>query len=334
MAPNCTQRTTTTAALLIVCGFLITSCAGAERAPVCMWGASLDARAECRAQQAPVHHIPFRAGFKTKVMQSFHGYKSHDEDMAYAIDFRCPEGTPITASKAGRVWAVREDSNKGCADASCIDDANYVILDHGDGTYSEYFHLSQYGALVEPGDKVCAGEAIGVCGDTGFADGAHLHYGLTDATRQTVPVRMEEADRDGFGFVVPHTEYTSENELQAQCRDTGFSKLAAGGFSHQGIVLREDLPTVVTDPDETFAIEGTYHGDQPRVAVHRKPVGDDGADWIDECIEVDDKGRFSANLKWPRERFEPDTYWFMITGADDKCRSPGWAWSYKVQVWE
>ncbi|MFW6057393.1 MAG: M23 family metallopeptidase, partial [Persicimonas sp.] len=282
--------------------------------------------------RAPVHHIPFREGFKTKVMQGFHGYLSHKEDLAFSIDFRCAEGTPIAASKSGRVWAVREDSNKGCADPSCVEDANYVIIDHGDGTYSEYYHLSQFGSIVEPGEQVCRGQVIGMCGNTGFSSGPHLHYALTDTTRHTVPVRMAEAGKRGFGYVSPETEYVSENELPAQCEPASFSTLPRSGFAHQGVVLDEELPGVIDDPDQAHRIAGTYHGDHPKIAIHRKSVT--GGSWIDECVEVDEDGSFDARIKWPRERFKPDTYWFMITGASEDCLAPGWAWSYKVQVWE
>jgi hypothetical protein len=307
-------------------------CTGFGSTPVCMAGAKLGPRGKCQTQRAPLHHIPFREGFKTKVMQGFHGYLSHKEDLAFSIDYRCKEGTPITASKSGRVWAIREDSDKGCPDPSCVEDANYVILDHGDGTYSEYYHLRELGALVEPGEQVCAGQVIGLCGNTGFSSGPHLHFALTDSTRHTVPVRIWEARERGYGFVVPETEYTSENKIRAQCRDRGFSQIPKEAFAHHGVILNGELPAVIDDPDQSHLVQGTYHGDHPNIAIHRKLI--DGGSWIDECVPVDEDGEFSARIKWPTKRFEAGTYWFMITGADKDCLAPGWAWSYKVQVWE
>jgi hypothetical protein len=300
--------------------------------PVCMAGAKLESGGTCESQRAPVHHIPFREGFKTKVMQGFHGYLSHKEDLAFSIDFRCKEGTPVTASKAGRVWAVRADSDKGCADPSCVEDANYVILDHGDGTYSEYYHLRKYGAIVEPGEQVCAGQVIGLCGNTGFSSGPHLHFAVTDATRHTIPLQVREARQRGYGFVVPETEYVSENKLEATCSQTRFSSIPTQAFAHHGTVLDSKLPGVIDDPEAPIEVRGVYHGDHPNIAIHRKPV--DSGSWIDECVPVDKDGEFEARITWPKRRFKPGTYWFMITGADHECRSPGWAWSYKVQLWE
>lgn len=292
----------------------------------------------CRAQQAPLHHIPFRQGFKTRVMQGYHGYLSHKESLAYSTDFRCPKGTPVVASKAGRVWAARDDSNRGCADMSCVEDANYVILDHGDGTYSEYYHLAQFGALVKPGEQVCAGEVIGLCGNTGFSTGAHLHFALTDTTRQTIPARFSEASTQRqFGFPAPATEYRSQNRLQTQCASTAYSELPRAAFTHQGITLDAPLPIVIKErkagqDSAGFRLRGVYHGDHPNVAVHRKSI--DGELWTDECVAVDKTGHFSARIKWPRRRFGPGSYWFMLTGADQDCLAPGWAWSYRINIME
>jgi hypothetical protein len=308
------------------------SCASFGSTPVCMAGAKLSSNGACKSQQAPLHHIPFREGFKTKVMQGFHGYLSHKEDLAYSVDFRCKEGTPVTASRGGRVWAVREDSDKGCADPSCVDDANYVIIDHGDGTYSEYYHLQKMGAIVEPGEQVCTGQVVGLCGNTGFSSGPHLHFAVTDTSRHTIPLRMREAQRRGYGFVVPETEYVSENEMRAMCSETQFSEIPTGAFAHHGVIIDSELPSVIDDPEAPISVSGVYHGDHPNVAIHRKPI--DGGSWIDECLPVDKDGEFEARIKWPRERFRPGTFWFMITGADEECRSPGWAWSLKVQVWD
>ena len=138
----------------------LSACAGPRASgPLCLSGASLDGKGRCVAQQAPEHHIPFRAGERVRVTQGFYGFVSHREDLAYAVDFACEEGTPIVASRDGVVWSMRRDSGRGCADPSCVDDANFVVLDHGDGTYSSYYHLQREGVVVDVGDQVCAGQA-------------------------------------------------------------------------------------------------------------------------------------------------------------------------------
>ena len=51
---------------------------------------------------------------------------------------------------------------------------NATYIDHGWGVYSGYLHQSQI--FVQPGDRVEAGDLIGMVGGTGRATGAHLHW--------------------------------------------------------------------------------------------------------------------------------------------------------------
>ncbi|MFQ6000830.1 MAG: M23 family metallopeptidase, partial [Anaerolineae bacterium] len=49
-----------------------------------------------------------------------------------------------------------------------------VIIDHGLGVHTGYFHLSEI--AVVPGQEVERGTLIGYVGSTGLATGAHLHW--------------------------------------------------------------------------------------------------------------------------------------------------------------
>jgi len=50
---------------------------------------------------------------------------------------------------------------------------NAVVIDHGWGVYTGYWHQSQL--MVKVGDHVDAGQIIGLVGTTGRSNGAHLH---------------------------------------------------------------------------------------------------------------------------------------------------------------
>jgi len=82
------------------------------------------------------------------------------------IDLRADEGTPVVACNGGRIALVDEFFFSGKS----------VILDHGGGLYSMYFHLSEIG--VSEGDRVHTGDLLGRVGSTGRSTGPHLHWGM------------------------------------------------------------------------------------------------------------------------------------------------------------
>lgn len=324
------QLSATIAAALLVAPLVLQGCSwGRSSAPVCLAGARMEAAGRCITQRAPRHAIPFRAGTETKVVQAYSDQRTHKEDEAFSIDFKCKPGTVVVATKSGVVWNARQDSNRGCDDPSCQGDANFVIIDHGDGTFSEYHHLQQYGALVEPGETVCRGEAIGLCGNTGYSSGPHLHYAVTDLTRRTVPTRLPRSTAKDFPFVVPQQTYTSHNERELACRGHTYSMLPRDAFAQQGITLNQRLPIAIDSESTQLEISGEYNGPHPHVAVHRKPV--DGGSWSHQCVDHDD-GRFETTLSWTEDSYQSGFYWLMISGASEHCQSPGWAWSYKIRV--
>lgn len=86
------------------------------------------------------------------------------------IDVMALYGTPIDAIDTGVVvYAGWNYTGYG----------NFVIIDHGDGQWSAYAHLSQI--LVECSAAVTQGELIGLAGATGNATGSHLHFEIFQA---------------------------------------------------------------------------------------------------------------------------------------------------------
>ena len=81
-------------------------------------------------------------------------------------DISAPLGTPVLATNRGIVRIVAEQFFSG----------NSVIIDHGLGVYSMYFHLAT--TTVKPGDEVQKSQVIGTVGATGRASGPHLHWGI------------------------------------------------------------------------------------------------------------------------------------------------------------
>jgi murein DD-endopeptidase MepM/ murein hydrolase activator NlpD len=80
------------------------------------------------------------------------------------VDFGGPSGTPIYAPANGVVVEA----------GALVVRGNVVILDHGMGVYTGYWHQSE--VLVEPGQVVTTGQEIGRMGSTGLSTAAHLHW--------------------------------------------------------------------------------------------------------------------------------------------------------------
>jgi len=58
---------------------------------------------------------------------------------------------------------------------------NYVIIDHRNGEFSLYAHMSQNTLTVKIGDAVTQGQVIGKVGNTSNSDFPHLHFQLMDS---------------------------------------------------------------------------------------------------------------------------------------------------------
>lgn len=78
-------------------------------------------------------------------------------------DFRSPKGTPVHSISNGRIVLVEDLFYTG----------KTVVVDHGEGLYSLYAHLSK--VMVAEGDELLGGDVLGAVGSTGRSTGAHLH---------------------------------------------------------------------------------------------------------------------------------------------------------------
>ena len=88
-------------------------------------------------------------------------------DYHSGIDFAAPLGTEVVAANAGVVAWTGETERRGRG----------VIIDHGHGVFSSYWHLASIGTT--PGAPVAPGTIIGRMGNTGLSTGSHLHWEIT-----------------------------------------------------------------------------------------------------------------------------------------------------------
>lgn len=102
-----------------------------------------------------------------------------------AIDLSMPVGTPVKSIADGTVTFVGVKGGYGTA----------VIVRHGDGTTSQYSHLSKGSVAV--GDKVTAGSVIALSGDSGTSTGPHLDLKIAKNGQYVDPAPLLGISRGG-----------------------------------------------------------------------------------------------------------------------------------------
>ena len=101
------------------------------------------------------------------------------------VDIGAALGTEVVACNAGFVVFAQELYLSG----------KTIIIDHGFGLYSMYFHLSEM--RVAEGDQVEIGHCIGLVGATGRVTGPHLHWGVRLLKARVDPASLLRAVSGG-----------------------------------------------------------------------------------------------------------------------------------------
>jgi len=94
------------------------------------------------------------------------------------VDVTADEGKPVLAPNDGVVVLVDDQFFSG----------HSVVLDHGQGIYTMFFHLSKIN--VRYGQAVMKGDTIALVGSTGRATGAHLHWGVRIQGAKVDPLEL------------------------------------------------------------------------------------------------------------------------------------------------
>ncbi|MEW5949219.1 MAG: M23 family metallopeptidase [Thermodesulfobacteriota bacterium] len=112
---------------------------------------------------------------------SRHILNGEERSRHLGVDIRGKEGTPIRCANNGRVALAGDFYLLG----------NTVILDHGQGVFTIYCHLSK--TAVQEGQQVAKGDSLGEVGATGRATGPHLHWGAVICGTRVDPLSLIEA---------------------------------------------------------------------------------------------------------------------------------------------
>jgi hypothetical protein len=122
--------------------------------------------------RAPARAVP---GDKFGTRRVFNGKLA---SIHKGLDFRTKEGTPVRAGNRGVVVRARPLYYEG----------NCVVIDHGLGLFTLSMHLSRID--VEEGQRVAAGERLGLSGATGRVSGPHLHWAVRWQGAYLDPAKM------------------------------------------------------------------------------------------------------------------------------------------------
>lgn len=96
-------------------------------------------------------------------------------------DYAAAPGTAVVAPAAGIVALAEPLFVRG----------NAVILDHGHGVFTGYWHLASLN--VRAGERVDVGRVLGTVGNTGLSTGPHLHWELRISGVAVDPLQWVEA---------------------------------------------------------------------------------------------------------------------------------------------
>ncbi len=110
------------------------------------------------------------------VLKSFHS----------GTDFKAKVGTPVKAINDGKVVLAKQRYYAGGS----------IIIDHGKGVYSCYYHLSKF--LVKKGDRVKRGQIIAKSGQSGRVSGPHLHLTIKIKGISVDPIQFIQSFNKAF----------------------------------------------------------------------------------------------------------------------------------------
>ncbi|HWN93481.1 MAG TPA: M23 family metallopeptidase [Methylomirabilota bacterium] len=104
---------------------------------------------------------------------TYNGHNGHDSDILTWTQKDI--GVPVFAALDGLVIAAHDGENDTNTVAAG-QPANYVVLSHGNGHETWYYHFKKFSVAVGVGQNVRAGQQIGLTASSGNSTGPHLHF--------------------------------------------------------------------------------------------------------------------------------------------------------------
>lgn len=178
-------------------------------------------------------------------------------------DFAYIPDNTIYAAEAGVVTCVTE------ANQSAPRDGNAIYMTVGPNFHG-FLHMSQF--LVSSGQRVAEGQPIGIMGDSGAAEGVHLHWAVKVNKKFIDPMSLiEEDEMSNIGDVearilIKHIYgYTSEIDIE------GAIPGILGGESNTIIRMMDASPTAANYQQYLADLKKAAAGSAPNVKPYSGP---------------------------------------------------------------
>ena len=199
--------------------------------------------------------------------------QGYDATKHTGIDISAEQGIAVIAAADGTVSQVQTwDSSTTTGDQSY---GNMVQITHADERTTLYAHLSK--VLVSSGDSVSAGETIGYVGNTGNADGAHLHFEVRQSGQTVDPrpfitggnpedpqKKFEELLEKYGGYIAEDGQLRTLDGREAIDKPLAEIEAEAGlnrpVFYAANVTVSEPRSTYLMNIGYTTNIEGTTNG--------------------------------------------------------------------------
>lgn len=278
--------------------------------------------------------FPFPAGTSATCSQGPFGSGTHRD--GYYWDFVLNEGTPILAPADGRVILVVDDRTvTGIRPTGgspqeitkyqeiSIANSNQLAIDHGDGTYSWFWHHKAGTARVRPGDIVAAGMHIADVGRSGTYR-AHICFSIRSpaerANAGTFDVRFRSQGGQAIEVKTGQQCLSQTVESKEQPRDFRESVIQGNEFAANGVTIQNKQSLFFLPAGKRLTFEGQVT--QPAVTVGFYLWKPGRTSEIIKTVAPDADGHFRLNVHIPQSSRGNRWYAIAIKKPDGSVTDP------------
>lgn len=119
----------------------------------------------------------------------------------------------VVAHSEGKIIFFQDGYNNMPGSVGNASYGNCVKIDHGNGYYTLYAHM-QKGLSVRNGEYVKKGQVLGYMGNSGNANGSHLHFEVWEGNNRIDPTNYLDNDlpnvKKGYTGTITYQGYTNE----------------------------------------------------------------------------------------------------------------------------